>query len=263
MPLLQAEIDSKNAQFWNELCGSLAAKKLKISDFSKESIKKFDDWFFSFYPYLKKNYLTLDKFRNKKVLEIGLGYGSVSQFLAENAAYFSGIDIAEGPVNFLNHRLTLIEKLPCARIMSVHKLNFQDNYFDFIVSIGCFHHTGNIKKCIEEVYRVLKPGGHLVFMCYNRYSLREFLHRPLKTFISLFKVARIFNQAERWHYDRNLVGESAPFTELVSKRQLVSLCQTFSLCNIRVENFDEPLRKYFLNNIGKKLGTDLYIQCIK
>ncbi|MES2142218.1 MAG: class I SAM-dependent methyltransferase [Pseudomonadota bacterium] len=263
MPLLQAEIDRKNSEFWNELCGSNAARRLRITDSSRESIKKFDDWYFSFYPYLKEDYLSLEKIKNKTVLEIGLGYGTVSQFLAKHASSFFGVDIAEGPVNFLNHRLAFMEKPPSARIMSAHRLDFQANYFDFIVSIGCFHHTGNIKKCIDEAYRVLRPGGHLLFMCYNQYSYREFLYRPLSSFISFFKESRILNRNERMHYDHNLEGEAAIFTELFGKSKLAKLCEKFYSCEISKENIGGPIRKHFINNLGKIVGTDLYVQCIK
>ncbi len=42
-------------------------------------------------------------------------------------------------------------------------LSFHDNYFDIIVSNDVFEHTYDFKKAFAECYRVLKPGGHLVF----------------------------------------------------------------------------------------------------
>jgi hypothetical protein len=38
------EVSQKNAEFWDELCGSHLAKSLGITDSSVESLKKFDDW---------------------------------------------------------------------------------------------------------------------------------------------------------------------------------------------------------------------------
>ena len=34
-----------------------------------------------------------------------------------------------------------------------------DGSVDCVVSIGCFHHTGNLQRCIDETWRVLRPGG--------------------------------------------------------------------------------------------------------
>jgi hypothetical protein len=48
----QGQVSDKNSEFWDELCGSGLARYLGISDSSPESLKKFDDWYFNFYPYL-------------------------------------------------------------------------------------------------------------------------------------------------------------------------------------------------------------------
>ena len=44
----QAEIDARNADFWNELCGSHAAKALGMTGSDRASLAKFDRWFFDF-----------------------------------------------------------------------------------------------------------------------------------------------------------------------------------------------------------------------
>ena len=48
----QQETDAQNASFWNELCGTQMAQHLGVTDSSPASLKKFDDWYFAFYPYL-------------------------------------------------------------------------------------------------------------------------------------------------------------------------------------------------------------------
>ena len=42
-----------------------------------------------------------------------------------------------------------------------------DGSFDVVVSIGCLHHTGNLAGAIDEVHRVLRPGGEAMVMVYN------------------------------------------------------------------------------------------------
>ena len=51
-------------------------------------------------------------------------------------------------------------------------MNFQNSCFDFIISWGVIHHSGNMLKIVEEIYRVLKPGGESFLMVYNKNSLR-------------------------------------------------------------------------------------------
>jgi len=46
-------------------------------------------------------------------------------------------------------------------------LPFQDNTFDIAFSMGVFHHTPDWKKCINEMYRVMKPSGIGLLMYLN------------------------------------------------------------------------------------------------
>ena len=94
------ETDLANENFWDEPCGESHFKSLGF-----ESLSQFDDWFFNFqYPYLSK-LIPFDSFAGKKILEVGLGYGSVSQRIMESGASFFGLDLAKGPVRLVRERL--------------------------------------------------------------------------------------------------------------------------------------------------------------
>ena len=99
-----SDIDQANIAFWDELCGTHLADVLGITDALPASLKRFDDWFFDFYPYLF-DHVRLSELAGTDVLEVGLGYGSVSQKIAESGARFCGLDIAPGPVEMVRHRL--------------------------------------------------------------------------------------------------------------------------------------------------------------
>ena len=40
---------------------------------------------------------------------------------------------------------------------------FKDSSFDIVYGTGILHHL-NIKICLEEIHRILKPGGRLLFI---------------------------------------------------------------------------------------------------
>ena len=111
---MEQSIDARNARFWNELCGSIFAQKIGIKDHSIESLRRFDEAYLNFYPYLLKE-VVLDDFAGKKILEIGLGYGTLGQKIIEAGAHYTGLDIAEGPVKMVHHRLAL-QHLPGALV---------------------------------------------------------------------------------------------------------------------------------------------------
>ncbi|HET6893320.1 MAG TPA: class I SAM-dependent methyltransferase, partial [Pyrinomonadaceae bacterium] len=167
----QAEIDAKNITFWNELCGTELAKSLGVTDSTRNSLKKFDEFYFRLYPYLN-HHIPFHKVQREKILEVGLGYGSVSQKLAEFGAIYTGLDIAPGPVEMVNHRLRQMGLRGKAREGSILDAPFPDGMFNGVVSIGCLHITGNIQRALDEIHRVLQPGGWATVMIYNSYSYR-------------------------------------------------------------------------------------------
>jgi ubiquinone/menaquinone biosynthesis C-methylase UbiE len=152
-----------------------------------------------------------------------------------------------------------------------------DQSFDYVYSIGCLHHTGNLSQSLSEVFRVLKPGGKAIIMLYNRNSFRQIVQVPWQKFKQFFNRQRTiknqnFSTFVRSLYDSNAVGEAAPHTDYVSPNKVRNLLSNFSTITIEVQNFDTYVllggkiiiyREKLLNNISRFLGLDLYITAIK
>jgi SAM-dependent methyltransferase len=271
----QGEVSARNEAFWNELCGSTLAKRLGVADDSKQSLKRFDDWFFAFYPYLFAH-IPFAELKDREVLEVGLGYGSVSQRLAEEGARYTGLDIALGPVAMVNHRLAQTGLLGAARQGSILAAPFADARFDAVVAIGCLHHTGDMQRAIEECRRVLRPGGMLIFMVYYAFSYRRFLLAPVATFRHALReragyrgVFGIGDEDQRAAYDTNVAGDSAPHTDWISIRSLQHMCRNFAAFTGRLENVGSPfgslrLRSALLRSpLARHMGRDLYAMATK
>jgi SAM-dependent methyltransferase len=271
----QQRLDEANARFWDELCGTGLARHLGITDHSEASLRKFDDAYFGMYPYLLPTVRPQDM-AGKAVLEIGLGYGSLSQKLAEARADYTGMDIADGPVRMVNDRLTMAGLPGRARVGNALAMPFADETFGFLVSIGCFHHTGDVQRCVDETYRVLKPGGTAVVMLYNKFSFRQWRRRPLATLRELIRDRvggdrRLAEEALRGEYDAHVNGEAAPEVTLHSIRELRQRFGRFRQVEIEKQNCD-PLylargrsipRERLLSTIGRRLGLDLYVRAVR
>jgi 2-polyprenyl-3-methyl-5-hydroxy-6-metoxy-1,4-benzoquinol methylase len=269
----QSEIDGANAAFWNSLCGSHLASVLGITDDGPESLKRFDDWFFDFYPYLT-THVPVAEFAGKKVLEVGLGYGSLSQKIAEGGADYLGMDIALGPVAMVQHRLKQ-QGLPGDAVQRSFLANgLPDNTFDAVTAIGCFHHTGDVQGCFNETFRILKPGGTAHLMVYNRYSHRRWMTQR-KTFLremflerlGLLQTARARSE-ERAANDQNEDGEGAPETVFLSAGEVKRRMRRFSKVRVFKENMDESMdpkwkRERVMYSYGRRMGLDLYIVATK
>ena len=97
-----------------------------------------------------------------------MGNGSHAQLLAQKARSYTGIDITNYAVKSTSKRLDLLGcpgKIIC---MDAERMEFDDNTFDFIWSWGVIHHSSNTQKVLEEIYRVLRPGGKVITMVYHR-----------------------------------------------------------------------------------------------
>ncbi len=263
-----SEVSINNSKFWDEMCGSTLAKAMGIKDYSKTELKRYDDFYFGFYPYLKA-YFDPNLLKQSSVVEFGLGYGTLSQFLASHAKDYTGVDIAAGPVNIVNLRINQegLETKARAKQGSALEMPFADSSMDLLVAVGCFHHTGNFPRCIEETYRILRPGGQALVMVYSQYSLRRWVRWPKKLLASLLFAKPVdTSEAERAAYDVNTSGEAAPETAFYSHGDIRKICHKFSVVDVDTQNFDSPfpkLRNLFLLTVGRMLGLDLYIKLRK
>jgi ubiquinone/menaquinone biosynthesis C-methylase UbiE len=278
MQVTQQEVDARNAEFWDELCGTAFAKQLGVEDASPESLRRFDAGYFGFYPYLERYVPTAEELRGRKVLEIGLGFGTMSQLLAERGAEVHGLDIAAGPVAMVSDRLERLGLDPAGRVVQGSALDipFPSDTFDYVFTIGCLHHTGDVPRSVAEVHRVLAPGGTAVVMLYNKHSYRQLVQLPtwrLKTAIRSGLRSRSLRELGRAAYDRNLAGEAAPHTDFTSRREVRRLFREFRRVDIEARNFD-PLvllrgrisldRERLLDSpLERVLGLDLYITAVK
>ncbi len=252
-------LNKKNSEFWNELCGTYQAETLGITDDSKESIAIFDDWYFKFYPYLLNRYIPFQSLENKKVLEIGLGYGSLSQKIMESKAKYHGLDISSGPVNFAEHRANLNGVKIKTAVGSAHDIPYPDNYFDALVSIGCLHHSGDIKLALKEVKRVVKPGGGIYLMLYSSHSHRQLFSSPIVWVKNLFSSNSQFIEEniradQRARYDADTKNNIAPHVSLISNNEIYSLLHDLKKVNVNSENGDlDDFINRWINHFYRKI----------
>ena len=138
----------------------------------------YEEFFNSYdaFRYTEENHILkcLDaiNFKNKRVLEIGLGLGADSEQIIRRGAIWSGIDLTPESVSRVAKRLSL-RKLPYERLEvgSVCDLPFDQNTFDIVFAHGVLMCVPEIDKAQSEIARVLKPGGELIAMLYAKRSL--------------------------------------------------------------------------------------------
>lgn len=103
---------------------------------------------------------------DSKVIDIGAGYGGSARFLAKEygcstvALNISEVENERDRQKNLDQRLDhLIDVVDG----SFERLPYEDETFDVVWSQDAILHSGNRKRVLDEISRVLKPRGELVF----------------------------------------------------------------------------------------------------
>jgi ubiquinone/menaquinone biosynthesis C-methylase UbiE len=118
---------------------------------------------------------------------------------------------------------------------------FDDDLFDAVYSWGVLHHSPDTQKAVNEVYRILKPGGLAKIMIYNKHSLIGYMLWTRYALLK-FKPFKSLNTIYSDHLE-------SPGTKAYTYNEAKSLFSKFD-----IESIDSPLTHADLLNseVGQK-----------
>lgn len=97
----------------------------------------------------------------EKGLSLGTGEGDYDGMIAQHCDHLVACDINEQDVAFAKALNVEVPNLEY-RVENALELTFSDNSFDLLVSTEVIEHVGQPAKMVEEIARVLKPGGKAI-----------------------------------------------------------------------------------------------------
>lgn len=134
---------------------------------------------------LFKAYVVAQPYITGDVLEVGCGEGRGMDLLMGKAGSFTAVDKIESAIGDLQ------KKYPDARLLSMNippLSGLADNAYDVVVSFQVIEHIKKDELFLEEIHRVLKPGGTALLTTPNRrqsltrnpWHVREYLPDELE-----------------------------------------------------------------------------------
>lgn len=120
---------------------------------------------------------------DKSVLEAMCGGGQLTEYLLNKNAKVTGLDISpQQTINFKRRHKKA--DVVCGSILNS---GIESESFDVVAVIGGIHHMPPYtNESIQEIYRVLKPGGYFCFMEPHSRTLAESFRRAWYKRDSLF-----------------------------------------------------------------------------
>jgi len=101
-----------------------------------------------------------------RIIDLGAGYGGAARYLAKTFGCFVAclnISEAQNARNVKLNKEQGLDHLVEVRHGTFEDVPYEDESFDVVWSQDSFLHSDQRRKCVEETWRILKPGGQLIF----------------------------------------------------------------------------------------------------
>jgi ubiquinone/menaquinone biosynthesis C-methylase UbiE len=154
-----------------------------------------------------------DDLSGKKMLEVGCGNGDFSNYLALNRnATISGLDFSTESIKIAEEKKKVFGAVGSSFMVGdAQNISLPDNSYDIIVSCECLEHVPEPQKMINEIFRLLKPGGKVVLTTENYFNAYAYYRvylkligkpfdsgsgvQPLENFFFFWQVCGMFKKA--------------------------------------------------------------------
>lgn len=222
---------AKIRKYWNEHIHDLEIARNPVG--TPGFFQDLEEYRFDKLHYLPKR-VNFNGYKNKSILEVGCGVGIDLARFAKGGAKVSGIDLAEKSIELARQHFSQQNLAGRLKRGDGEKLTFEDNSFDCVYAHGVIQYTANDQQMVNEIFRVLKPGGQAIMMVYNRLSWLNFLSKMLKVKME--------------HTD-------APVLKKYSKKEFLALLSNFSDITLIPERFpvksklQKGVKAIFFNNL--------------
>jgi 2-polyprenyl-3-methyl-5-hydroxy-6-metoxy-1,4-benzoquinol methylase len=115
-----------------------------------------------------------ERWRGKKVLEIGCGIGTDTINFARHGAQVTAVDLTEKSLEVARERAKVFGLEDRIRFVQANAEELSQRiapeHYDLVYSFGVIHHTPNPERVLEEIRKFTGPGSAIKIMVYNRWS---------------------------------------------------------------------------------------------
>ena len=151
----------------------------KFYKFSDAEIESIGDEYFGF---LSKDIIN----KNTTVLDVGCGTGRWSKYLASKVKSIEAIDPSKA-IFYADKLLTGVDNVRLS-ITTADKIPFDNESFDFVMSVGVLHHIPDTQQAIIDCVSKVKKGGYFYVYLYYALDNKGILYKALFQFVNVVRL---------------------------------------------------------------------------
>jgi ubiquinone/menaquinone biosynthesis C-methylase UbiE len=187
----------------------------------------------------------------KKILDLACGEGYNCRIMAKKGASVYGVDFSEKMIDLAieeeeKEKLGIMYSVLDAGNLHV----LEKDAFDIVTCFMALQDIENYKDAIKEVYRVLKKGGHFIFVmphpCFEKRVIQgeiiggwEFKGEPSMENALYYKVDKYFD-THRYTISWNMERLHHPFITTAFHRTLTDYADALSGAGFLISRLKEP-----------------------
>lgn len=115
-----------------------------------------------------------DRWKGKRVLEIGCGIGTDTINFARAGAEVTAVDLTEKSLEVARERAAMFGVENHVRFIRANAEQLSEEVpvqpYDLVYSFGVIHHTPHPEQVLEQIRRYVTPESTVKIMIYNRWS---------------------------------------------------------------------------------------------
>jgi len=180
-----------------------------------------------------------ERFAGKQILEIGPGLGTDHAQFARAGAKMFALDLARRHLELTRRRFEVEDLATRAVLGDAEGLPFTDDRFDVVYTYGVLHHTTATRRAVDEIHRVLRPGGLAIVGLYHRHSAFHWIYTVLWRGIRLGELRRKGYRRMLSDIEYHSPGsDAAPPVKVLSRGDCRRLFAAFSETRIRSDHVE-------------------------
>lgn len=124
-----------------------------------------------------------------RILDVGCGHGDFLKPVYDKTPHTYGVDPDQ---EALDKNKLIKNKI----VGTVEKLPFENNFFDLVISEWVLEHLPEPEKAFHEIYRVLKPGGKVIFLTPNVWNYNVWIIRAIPNRFHDYFTRKLYGRQE-------------------------------------------------------------------